>query len=141
MREHCFRNILCQCCLQCCVGEQMEKKQKIFCFGDANFASATCVAWIRKRGNSRETFKVNVFLQRFPNVSSFAPPCDICCQHKICVLKPRHVLEIFQKHFSLPRHNFVSATMLLRLRRSLTLGQVDMVTLVNGKVLPIATGE
>ena len=50
-RKHCCRNILCQCCSQCCMGEQTGKKQNISCFQDANSASSRYVALVRKRGN------------------------------------------------------------------------------------------
>ena len=36
------------------------KEAKDFCFRDANSASSRYVAWVRKRGNIRETFKVSV---------------------------------------------------------------------------------
>ena len=36
------------------------KAASLFCFRDANSVSSRYVAWVRKRGNIRETFKVSV---------------------------------------------------------------------------------
>ena len=59
-RKHCCRNISSQCCSHCCMGQLMGKKQTISCFRDANSTSSKDVAWVHKRVNNRETFKVSV---------------------------------------------------------------------------------
>ena len=64
----------------------------------------------------RKHFK-SVFLQCF----SFAPPCNLCWWHKICVLEAKNAFEIFQKHFLRPGRNFASSTMFPHLRWPLRL--------------------
>ena len=97
-RKHCCRNNLSLCCSQCCMGEQTGNKQNIV-------ASETQILRLQDMllgYANEETFGKHcksVFLQCFPSNSSFAPQCNICWRHKICVLKAKNAFEIFQKHF------------------------------------------
>ena len=59
----------------------------------------------------------SVFFQCFPSDSSFAPQCNICCRHKICILKANDAFEIVQKHFVHPGLIFASAAMFPCLHR------------------------
>ena len=95
---HCCRNILSQCCSQCCMGEQTGRKQNIFCFRDANSTCSKYVAWVRKRGNNRKTIEVCVS----SNVSQMLPrlrPHATYVEDKICILKAENIFEIFQNLF------------------------------------------
>ena len=61
------------------------KEAKHFCFRDTNSASSRYVAWVRKRGNIRETFKVSV--------SSVFPKWFLVCsptQHMLKTQNLRH---------------------------------------------------
>ena len=55
------------------------KQAKMFCFRDANSASSRYVALVRKRGNIRETFKVNI--------SSVFPKWFLVCSRTQHILK------------------------------------------------------
>ena len=68
-RKHCCRHAHSELMLLTMLyGCANGKEAKHFCFRDANFASSRYVAWVRKRGNIRETFS-----QYFFSVSQVIP--------------------------------------------------------------------
>ena len=92
-RKQCYRNILIQCCSQCCRGEeQTGRKQNIFCFRYATSTSSKYVAWVRKRGNNRETFKASV--------SSVFSKCFLVCALTQHMLKAQNLRLERKKMFS-----------------------------------------
>ena len=88
------------------------KEAKHFCFRDTNSASLRYVAWVRKQGNIRETFKVSVS-QVIPRLLSHATYVE---DTKSASWKQKNFFEIFQKHFLYPGRIFASTTMFPFLR-------------------------
>ena len=74
----CWRNILSQCCWQCCMGEQTGRKQKLGCKFCVFKICCLGTQTTKQSGNIR-----TLFLRGFPNDSSFALTSNICWRHKL----------------------------------------------------------
>ena len=102
MRKYCCRNILSQCCSQCCMGEQMGKKQHIFAFKMQILRLQDTLLGYANEETFGKYWK-SVFLQCFPSDSSFAPQHNICWGHKSASWKQKMLLKfsknIFGIHF------------------------------------------
>ena len=109
MRKHFCRNILVNVAHNVAWASKQKGRKTFCCFRDDNSTNSNHVAWVCKRGNIGETFKVSV--------SSVFPKCFFFCAPTQRMWKTKNLhLESkkFQKH---SRRNFVSETMFPRLRR------------------------
>ena len=141
-RKHCCRNILSQCCSQCCMGAQTGKKQNFF-------ASETQIPRLQDMllgYANEETFgkhSKSVFLQCFPSDSSrvCSPTQHMLKTQNLRLESKKNAFQIFQKHFLHPGRIFASATMFPCLRRPLGVTLDLTLTLSHYLFNPISPGR